>query len=156
MFDPHETLCIWCANSYTNGCPWAENLEPVDGWESEETKHGRKVTFCPMFLRDVFINTKNQEWIDRQYQKDIDNDGLIALLGAVLQQLREDYIEGKDKVKPGFGISRAEARRQNRQHIETRVKDPDFCGLFHIGNPDELIMFLRGELRKEIQKGTVV
>ena len=156
MFDPHDTLCIYCAKACCNKCSWSESKTPVDGWDAEQTEKGYLVKSCPLFVRDVYTNTLGEEWIDRHFQTYTDADGCIALLGAVLRQLKEDYIAGKDRHTMQKGESRAEAQMKNRLLIEKRIRTHSFQSLFHVDDPEALISFLRKELKRAKQKGMVI
>lgn len=56
-----ETLCWKCARAYPgNGCEWADNFRPVDGWTAEPTLKGGlepirsyRVSECPKFVREA-------------------------------------------------------------------------------------------------------
>ena len=56
------TVCWDCANA-CGGCSWSAKLEPVPGWQAEETQvsiqkggilDSMRVTGCPQFRRDAY------------------------------------------------------------------------------------------------------
>ena len=62
MIRGRRTICWDCANACGN-CSWSARLEPVKGWEAEETvivaNHGEQsktycVVRCPGFERDAY------------------------------------------------------------------------------------------------------
>lgn len=52
-----QTKCWHCKNSYTNGCSWAREFKPVEGWKAVPTSIGYnpttksyQVISCPEFV----------------------------------------------------------------------------------------------------------
>lgn len=57
IFGKKENMCWYCDNA-TGGCPWADDFEPVPGWDAEAdvmSGYGDKATYriynCPLFKR---------------------------------------------------------------------------------------------------------
>ena len=56
------SLCWDCHNSITDGCSWAREFKPVEGWEAKSVKKTSQyndgisytVYSCPLFVRDAF------------------------------------------------------------------------------------------------------
>lgn len=82
-----NAICWYCARAAGGfGCPWADKLKPVKGWEAEiiETPTGQKlrVVKCPIFVKDKKIKSK-----DKPYRK----EGLNDLAEAVITAACNDY-----------------------------------------------------------------
>lgn len=149
---PEETLCFSCSHATKSNCAWSAIGEPVNDWKAEPTPRGYRVIECPRYDCDVYYCSDGTQKLDRNKHRDIDNDGMIALLAASLKLLKEDYINGFGPVEYGRGKTRAETRAANRRYIEAQIRRPFFTGLYHIDNPEDLIKFLRKELAKHINK----
>lgn len=84
------TLCFNCVNA-VNGCSWAREFKPVDGWTAKKTQIGNSsnynhriidsyyVTECPLF----------QYGLSPLGEGDI--DAYIALAHAIVSGLVEEY-----------------------------------------------------------------
>ena len=148
---PEETLCFSCSHATKSNCAWSAIGEPVNDWKAEPTPRGYRVIECPRYDCDVYYRADGTARLDRSKHRDIDNDGMVAMLAASLKVLKDDYINGIGPVEYGRGKTRAETRAANRRWIEANIRRPFFTGLYHIDNPDDLIKFLRRELMKNKQ-----
>ena len=155
-FELSDTICVDCGNACNGGCSWSASLTPVDGWEAVETPRGYKVVACPLFHSDVYVGEDGKQHTDRSYREHMDNDGMIEMWSAVLRQMRRDYILGIGPVEQKPGMTRGEVRAKNRKVIENDVKRPEFCGLYHIENADDVVRQLRRDLAKAIKENNGV
>ena len=133
-----ETLCILCQRSCVNMCSWARDLTPVEGWTDEENRQGWRVIACPEYVKETPETILPQR---------IDNDGLINLMEAFMDRLRDDYIHGiglyTDEHEQWKGKTREEIQAMNRQHIEKFLRSKKGMQLTSLSNPDEVIRQLR-------------
>lgn len=91
------TLCWYCMRATGGfGCPWADKLKPVKGWEAEkiETSTGQKlrVVKCPIFAKDKKIKSK-----DKPYRKEGINDLVEAVITAACNDYRDAVAVGLEK-----------------------------------------------------------
>ena len=139
MIESKETLCISCAKACGSGCNWSANLEPVDGWTVEENRQGFLVVDCPEYVHDS----------DDTRLKHIDTDGMMKLLEAAAQKMREDYVHGhgpydsKENRKGRLGMNYAEIRTANRKLIEKWLIHGPGKMLFQLTEPEEVVRQLR-------------
>lgn len=117
-----DTLCAFCGNACNSGCSWSESFTPVEGWIAQENKRGYFVFDCPKFVHDKRIRKNAQE---------LDNDGCIALMNAIISTMRQDYIEDPKARKP----------------IENFVFSEKHRNLFWFCDPVEMIEQFRREIR---------
>ena len=117
-----ETLCSFCGNACNNGCIWAEELQPVDGWTAVENKNGFFVVDCPEFRSD--------DWM-RKNSSQLDTEGCIRLLQELISSLRFDYIY----------------YHKSRPVIERFLRNPRYRHLFFFADPEDIIDRFRREMR---------
>lgn len=88
-----NTCCYLCKNCI-DGCAWARELTPVEGWKAKATEcsqraDGYKIYYCPEFVEG-----------DAAEGREYDAGGLMNLLEAVYRHAAEDYKKAyKSKVK---------------------------------------------------------
>lgn len=121
----NESLCGFCGNACRNGCSWAENLEPVEGWTAIQNKNGYFIVECPEFCDDGWMR-KNPEGLD--------TEGCLKLLEAMIKVMRQDYAY----------LPRC------RQAIERFIRNPKFSAFFFFAEPEEIIRLLRKGMRHTI------
>ena len=140
-----ETLCFHCANACTNGCNWSKNLEPVEGWTAEKNNQGYLVTDCPQFYPDD---------VEDGRLKNIDTDGMMRLLEAVAQQMRDDYIHGRGIHDPNAkrAMTWAESRYAARKQIERWITGGNGKTLLMLSDPEEVVRQLRAMARMHDQE----
>ncbi len=114
-----ETLCSYCGHACNNGCSWSARGEPVNGWDAVKTSAGYFVFDCPEAVND--------RWM-RENPEDLDTDGCVALLQAMLGQMREDYVLGNSSVRKG---------------IERMILNPKTKNLFFFSDPQTIIRMLK-------------
>ncbi|MCR5566001.1 MAG: hypothetical protein K6F61_04055 [Clostridiales bacterium] len=75
-----QTICWDCRNAIEKGCEWANNYEPVEGWDAEESsKKGAGRTYivhsCPKFVRDSwhYGNYRTEEEYNKYLQRKEEN-----------------------------------------------------------------------------------
>lgn len=137
-----EQLCTYCGRA-CGGCTWSDGLEPVSGWEAEESKIGWHVTACPKYRPDSRI-------------RELDTSGVILLVEAIGRQLKEDYVRGRfpynqDRKAPGRPMSlddveiyRAEeSRARARRQIERWLTRGEGKTIFQVSDPASVIRELR-------------
>lgn len=124
-FGRPETLCVYCGNACRNGCSWASELIPVEGWNAVQNKKGWFVIDCPEYCGD--------EWM-RENASHFDEDGCVRLVEAMIRTLREDYI----------------AHPKQRRAIEAFIRSPRTRGFFFFAGPDDIIDQLKKEIRHTI------
>ena len=147
MIDYEDQLCVWCARSNINGCSWAEDLTPVEGWTAEPSKQGWHVIECPLFVKET---------AETILPAKLDDRGVMALLEEAAKQMREDYVQGRGGPYDDFNKNRkreerkspAEIRGANRQAIEKWLNGPVAGKLLQLSNTDEVIRMLRKMARK--------
>ena len=93
-YNKARTICWECQKSCPGGCCWADDLQPVDGWEAEESVNPDgetqyRVIWCPEFVQDDRSNRP----------KDLNTDGCLKMIERLLEMTRDDYIEGNDKTQ---------------------------------------------------------
>lgn len=120
-----NTLCLRCRNSYTNGCSWARDCTPVDGWYAlprtitfqKNKEQSFMVLMCPMFKEEA------QDQDERIYHaKPIeDNAGAELLAAAMIKQACKDYLMYGKRVHDNRGES--EKDRIKRQCDKDKQKD---------------------------------
>ena len=158
--DPKDTLCIYCRLAVHGNCSWRKDFAPVDGWTVvENPRGGCHVQECPLFE------------VGRGLPRQIDSDGMLALLEACALQMRDDYINGRDyhgkeedehnkkseynvlvrkSKRMSFSPEKikidAEIRAINRKRIEAWIKG-DGERILMIQDPDALIKYLRKQAR---------
>ena len=142
-----ETRCINCIKSCNSGCSWSREFEPVHAWCAIKTKQGYCVIDCPEFVQETKEN--------RIKARDIDTNGMLNLLEAFVQQLREDYIHGKDlysdaiqknqkgKYKIRVKMTPAEIRATNRKNIEKYLLSKEGQMMLCFTNVNDVIVQLR-------------
>lgn len=144
-----DTLCYSCSKACTKECSWANQFIPVNGWTADKNPNGYCVYDCPEFVRDVYRDASGTEHKMRVSRPDYDNEGCVKLLEAALRKTREDYMFG-------FGPFRKDDRTlnkgANRRLIEDDIRSEHFCKMFHVDNPDDIIRFLRNELKRNLTK----
>ena len=116
-----QTLCWGCEKSATEGCAWAKNFDPVEGWEAEESKNGYLVINCPEFVKE------------ERRRRDLDTDGCMDLVEKVLETCREDYIMGGEKTE---------------EKIERFLKGRGASRVHRISNPEAVIRKLKKDKEK--------
>ena len=140
----HETLCWTCRYACSDLCSWAGDFEPVPGWKAIETKKGFDVYECPLYQEG------------RGLRRNMSNEGTMLLLEAMANQMRDDYIHGRDireqiqktdnrykKMTPvERAMENANIRAKNRQTIEKWLMG-DGGNILQISNPQEVIRMLR-------------
>ena len=137
-----EQLCTYCGRA-CGGCTWSDGLEPVSGWEAEESRQGWHVTACPEYVQDSRI-------------RELDTSGVILLVEAIGRQLKEDYVRGRfpynqDRKAPGRPMSlddveiyRAEeSRARARRQIERWLTRGEGKTIFQVSDPASVIRELR-------------
>ena len=87
MMEPHETICIYCANACNGGCSWSDRLEPVKGWTAIENRTGPRVSACPKFKEET------------ERPKTINTEGVLMLAEAVALQINDDYLHGTTAIR---------------------------------------------------------
>ena len=117
-----ETLCSFCGNACRNGCSWAEDFTPVEGWDAVQNKNGWFVRDCPEFCSDAWM---------RENPDDLDTEGCVRLMEAFLREMREDYRE----------------QPRSRRSIENFLRNPHYRNLFWFCDPEDII----GQFRKEMR-----
>ena len=129
------SLCCTCRYACSKRCSWARDFTPVNGWTL--TDDGT-VSACPQYEEG------------RGLPRNMDTEGMMLLLEAAAEQVREDYIHGVDQTTPGKEEKRnkryhgmnlkermiyeKEMRADNRRNIEKWLRGPG-CGLLQI-TPD--------------------
>ena len=99
----HNTKCLQCGKACDSRCSWSAELEPVDGWDAEYMPV--KVTYSQgdrIHYVDSYIVHACPEYDNDHGQvgtRDIDPNGLISLLEAVLDLTRQDYIDFPEQRK---------------------------------------------------------
>ena len=93
MIEQKETLCNDCAKACNGKCSWSESLTPVNGWKVTESKPSVIVEECPEYVRE-----------DRRLRspEDIDSDGMMLLLEALVKSIRFDYVYGLAETRIGI------------------------------------------------------
>jgi hypothetical protein len=137
-----EQLCTYCGRA-CGGCTWSDGLEPVSGWEAEESKIGWHVTACPKYRSDSRIRV-------------LDTSGVILLVEAIGRQLKEDYVRGRfpyemRRTAPNRPMSlddveiyRAEESRERaRRQIERWLTRGEGKTIFQVSDPASVIRELR-------------
>lgn len=64
-----ESLCWTCGKSVTNGCSWAREFKPVQGWVARKrgyatVKGAYDVRYCPEYENDSCYVKKDDFWGD--------------------------------------------------------------------------------------------
>lgn len=92
-----QTLCWSCRRSYTGGCSWADDFEPVEGWQAApqliKTHAGYDpdmtyfVTSCPLFKDECPEGSTHRTY----YAKPIpDITGAQRLAAAIVAEAAKD------------------------------------------------------------------
>lgn len=153
-----NTLCLRCRNSYTNGCSWARDFTPVDGWCALPTaitfqkkqEQSFMVLMCPKFKEEA------QDQDERIYHaKPIeDNAGAELLAAAIVKQACRDYLMYGKRAHENKGES--ERDRIKRQSDKDKQKDivkwfrsPEFRLISDI-DPESIIKRLRFLSRQKL------
>ena len=122
---PNDTLCLYCGNACNSGCTWSAFAQPVDGWTAQKTRMGWLVIQCPEFVDDTKYKSNPQN---------IDNDGAMKLLEAMMRQMREDYVYGRGPYKKPA---------DNRRAIEKFLLGDRGKKMLQLQDPEEVIKQLR-------------
>ena len=149
-----DTLCYSCKNSCNHGCSWSDSFTPVNGWIAVESNAGYCVFKCPEFVCDIYTDEKGREKTRREMHPDLDPDGVVYMLEAALRRTREDYLLGLGPIRDDDRPRRSKNdfvsnSAENRKLIEREIRSEHFCTMFHVENPEEVIQFLRRELRRK-------
>ena len=97
--DTPKSLCWDCANVTQSGkCPWADNFDPVPGWNAKPTKiygaypmDSYVVLSCPIFKRNSFGAGAERCLLAPQKPIKINDDDLINLSEAIIENAVEDW-----------------------------------------------------------------
>ena len=92
-----KTLCEQCGKACDSRCSWSSELEPVPGWVADYApvkvsySSGSKTKDVDSYI--VYSCPEYENDHGQVGTADVDPQGLIALLEAVLELAREDYID---------------------------------------------------------------
>lgn len=118
------TLCANCKLACgTDQCCWADRLEPVPGWEADQTfdQYGEPYSYhvrsCPMFKKG------------RRYSDKLDDDGCMNLIGTLIRHAENDYVRIKAE----------------RVDIEKWIRSRESANLFATLDTGALIRMFRKE-----------
>ena len=109
-------LCEKCAKA-CGGCNWSDELKPVEGWDAEETvlassnTNSLFIRGCPEFVRGTRDDKRRIE---------MDTNGFLLLLEAMMRQIRYDYVHGTIHEKTSIeNFLRGEDARKMLQLTDT-------------------------------------
>lgn len=115
------SLCWYCRRSYTNGCSWAAELEPVPGWEAEPwTLAGGIESFnvkeCPLFSCDTDYKSERMAPIKRIE----DNSAAMELAAQIVKQACVDFVSAYKALKdPNL---KKRLKQDYERYVKTRKK----------------------------------
>lgn len=100
-FSQANSLCWYCKWA-CGGCSWSDDGIPVEGWDAEpavikgthttSATNTWEVQHCPGFIRDVSLN--GRERTEEFRRRELDTDGCLALMAAVIKEACKDYKTG--------------------------------------------------------------
>lgn len=116
----NNSLCNGCERSFRGECPWHKRFEPVPGWKAEPCRHAAGAVFidsfevkeCPLFQSSFepvkivkrIVEAKIKGTKQKVHEKivyvrrwpirakDLDDEGCIQLMTAVVERARIEYI----------------------------------------------------------------
>lgn len=89
------TLCWKCglaSGVEENGvsCPWADHLEPVDGWDAEHVKRKDYAGSDPRESYTWFVK-QCPMFVDHEIKYEADEDAAVNLFGAIIRGMVDEF-----------------------------------------------------------------
>ena len=92
-----KTLCEQCGKACDSRCSFSSDLEPVEGWTADYApvkvtySSGNQIKYVDSYI--VYYCPEYENDHGQVGTSDIDPNGMVSLLEAVLELTRQDYID---------------------------------------------------------------